>query len=182
MKDFMLDVRFRALRFFGIAGLIGLLLLTLAPLTAYLLIPQTSAQNVALQQELGAARESAAQASDQRRNTPTTVSELQAFSEWLPPLAANANDMQKFFTLAKAGGIELSKADYQLTTDPGAQFARYQVTVPVKNRYFSVLRFAAGALNALPHLALDEVQFSRPQASTDMVEAQLRFTFFYRPQ
>ena len=181
MKDIMLSVRFRTLRFMGISGVIGLLLLAVAGLTGYWLIPQTKAQSAVLQQVLGTAKESAVQAIEQRRSAPTSTSELQTFSDWLPPLSSNANDVQKLFTLARESDIELSKADYQFTTEPGARFARYQVTVPLKSRYFTVLRFATGALNALPHLALDEVQFARPQVSTDVVEAQLRFTFFYRP-
>ncbi|MEO5658480.1 MAG: hypothetical protein ABIQ90_01605 [Polaromonas sp.] len=182
MKDFMLSVRFRTLRLIGVSGVVGLLLLMASALTGYLLIPGSDAQRAVLQQELSAARESATQTIEQRRNAPTAKSQIQNFSDWLPLLATNANDMQKFFSLAKEGGIELAKADYALTTEPGAQFVRYQVNVPVKNNYYAVLRFVGGALNSLPHLALEELRFARPQASSDVVEAQLRFSFFYRRQ
>ena len=182
MKDFMLTVRFQTLRLLGVSGLLGLLLLVAAALTGGWLIPQAKEQGAALQQEASAAQDSAAQASEQRRKAPNTVSQLQDFSNWLPPLTTNANDVQKLFALAKEGGIDLARADYQLTTEPGAQFVRYQVTVPVKDRYLAIRRFAAKALNALPHLALDELQFARPEASADVVDAQLRFTFFYRPE
>ncbi|WP_068835560.1 hypothetical protein [Polaromonas jejuensis] len=182
MKDFMLSVRFQTLRFLGVWGLLGLLLLAAAALIGYLLIPQINAQSTAMHQEIIAAKDSAIQASEQRRNAPNTVSQLQNFLNWLPPLATNAKDVKTLFVLAKEGGIDLTKADYQLTAEPGAQFLRYQVTVPIKDRYIVIRRFAVGALNDLPHLALDELQFSRLQASSDVVDAQLRFTFFYRPQ
>jgi hypothetical protein len=182
MKDFMLSVRFQLLRFLGVPGLLGLLLLSGAALTGYLLLPLANTQSSALQQELRAARNSATQASEQRRNAPNSVAQLQSLWDWLPPLANNAVDVQKLFVLATQAGIVLSKADYQITIEPGAQFVRYQVTLPIKERYLTVRRFAADALNAMPHLALDELQFSRPQASAEVVDAQLRFTFFYRPQ
>lgn len=182
MKDLMLSVRFQTLRILGVSGLFSVLLLTAAALVGYLLIPTATGQSAMLQQQVSAAKDNATQASDQRRNTPNAGSQLQNFSAWLPPLATNANDVEKLFSLAKEGGIELTKADYQLTSVPGAQFVRYQVTVPIKDRYLTIRRFAAGALNALPHLALDELQFARPQASGDVVDAQLRFTLFYRPQ
>ena len=182
MKDFLLSVRFQMLRFLGVAGLLGLLLLAAAALTGYLLIPLTNTQGFSLKQELRATRISATQASEQRRSAPNTVTQLQTLWDWLPPLANNAGDVQKLFDLATQGGLVLSKADYQITIEPGAQFVRYQVTLPIKERYLAIRRFAADALNAMPHLALDELQFSRSQASGDVVDAQLRLTFFYRPQ
>jgi hypothetical protein len=182
MKNFILSVRFQLLRFLGVPGLLGLLLLSSAALTGYWLAPLANTQRASLKQELRAARDSAAQASEQRRNAPNNVAQLQSLWDWLPPLANNAVDVQKLFDLAQQGGMVLSKADYQITIEPSAQFVRYQVTLPIKERYLTLRRFAADALNAMPHLALDELQFSRPQASADVVDAQLRFTFFYRPQ
>jgi hypothetical protein len=182
MKDFVLSVRFQLLRFLGVPGLLGLLLLMSAVLTGYLLAPLASTQGTALKQELQAARDSATRASEQRRSAPNSAAQLQNLWDWLPPLASNAMDVQKLFDLAKQGGMVLGKADYQITIEPGAQFVRYQVTLPIRERYLTVRRFAADALNTLPHLALDELQFSRPQAAADVVDAQLRFTFFYKPQ
>lgn len=182
MKDLMLSVRFQTLRIFGVLGLFGLLLLTAAALVGYLLIPTATQQGAHLRQQVSTAKVSATQTSIERRNELNAGSQLKNFSDGLPLLATNAKDIQKLFALAKEGDIELTKAEYQLTADPGAEFVRYQVTVPVKHRYPIIRRFAAGAMNALPHLALDELQFARSQASDDVVEAQLRFTLFYRAQ
>lgn len=178
----MLSVRFQTLRLLGVAGLLGVALVVTAALTGFLLLPQAREQISALQLEVSAAKDSAIQASEQRRNAPSTVSQLQNFLEWLPPLATNAADVQRLFLLAKETGVDLIKADYQQTVEPGLEIVRYQITLPVKEKYLTVRRFATGALNALPHLALDELQFARTEASTDVVEAQLRFTLFYRPQ
>jgi hypothetical protein len=182
MKNFFFNVRFQLLRFLGVHGLLGVLLLMSAVLTGHLLAPLASTQNAVLKQALQTARDSAARASDQRRSVPNSAAQLQNLWDWLPPLASNAMDIQKLFDLAKQGGVVLGKADYQITIEPSAQFVRYQVTLPIKEHYLTVRRFAADALNTLPHLALDELQFSRIQASTDLVDAQLRLTFFYKPQ
>ena len=182
MKDLLLDARFQILRFLGLSGLFGLLLLTLAALVGYVLIPQANEQRAALYQELSSAKDSASQASENRRDAPNSSAQLQSFLSWLPPISTNAKDVQRLFVLAKEGNIELTKADYQLTAEPGVPFVRYQMSVPVKGDYLAVRRFATGALNALPHLALDELQFDRPQATNGAVDAQLRFTLFYRSQ
>lgn len=161
--------------------MIGLTLLALAIVIGASLCPQARRKNESLQTEISAARDSAAQVNEQRRNTPSSVSQLKSFLESLPPLNTNANDVQKLFIVAKESGVDLTKADYQLTSEPGLELVRYLVTVPIKDKYLTVRRFATGALNALPHLALDELQFARTQASTDEIDAQLRFTLFYRP-
>ena len=178
----MLSARFQALRLLGVAGLLGVALVVIAALTGFLLLPQARKQTSALQLEVSAAKDSAIQASEQRRNAPNTVSQLQNFLEWLPPLATNAADVQRLFLLAKEAGVDLAKADYQLTVEPGLQIVRYQATIPVREKYLTVRHFATGALNALPHLALEDLQFARTEVSTDVVDAQLRFTLFYRPQ
>lgn len=182
MNSVWLNTRFQILRRIGVSGLMGLLLLAVAGMTAYFLIPKAKKQSLVLQQEQSVAKDSVTKANELRRKSPNTVSQLQNFLNWLPPLASNAQDVDKLFSLAIDSGIELQKVDYQLTTEPGAQFLRYQVTVPVKDKYLAVRQFASGALNSLPHLALDELQFSRPQSTADVVDAQLRFTFFYRAE
>ncbi len=182
MNTLLLNLKFQILRRVGVSGVLGLLLCASAFLIAYFLIPQAQEQSLVLEQEQLVAKESALQASELRRKTPNTMSQLQNFLTWLPPLAANAKDVEKLFALAKESGIDLLKVDYQLTTEPGAQFFRYQVIVPVKDKYLAVRRFASSALNALPHLALDELQFSRTQSTAEVVDAQLRFTFFYRAE
>ena len=182
MKEVFLSARFNLLRVLGRPGLMGLTLLVMAALIGVFFSPQARKEKTALLAELISVKSNAAQVIEQRRNKPSTDSQLQAFLEWLPPLSTNADDVEKLFILAKETGIDLTKADYQLTVEPGLGLARYQVTVQVKEKYLVVRRFATGALNALPHLALDEIQFARAQASTDELTAQLRFTIFYRPQ
>lgn len=182
MKDLLLSVRFQARRLFGVAGLLGLVLVTAGGVTGLLLLPQAREQRSALQQEVSTAKDSALQASEQRRHAPGTVLQLHKFLELLPPLASNAEDIQRLFILAREAGVDLTKADYQLTIEPGLEIVRYQITLPMREKYLTVRRFATESLNALPHLALDELQFARNDTSTDVVDAQLRLTLFYRPQ
>ena len=182
MNSFLLDLKFQAVRRVGGVGLLGLLLASVAAILAYFLIPHAKEQSLLLDQEQRMAKESVTQANELRRKTPSTVSQLQSFLNWLPPLSSNAKDVQKLFRLAKDSNIDLVKVDYQLNAEPGAQFFRYQVTIPTKEKYLSIRKFTSEALNSLPNVALDELQFTRPQATAEVVDAQLRFTFFYRSE
>lgn len=182
MKLGITDLRYGINRYFGKAGVIGAALLVLAAICAWLLVPQTQARLVKLENELQQAKSDSSRSSQRQLSAPNTVLQLRNFFDWLPPVSTNAADIKTLFSIAKEAQLDLTKADYQIVSDPSARLIRYQIILPVKERYPTIRKFSSMALAKLPHLALDEFVVTRPQVASNVIEAQLQLTMFYRLQ
>lgn len=167
-------------RHLGSAGMIGILLLALAAICTWILQPQANHHLVQLESKLQAAKVDTVDKKPRELAAPSTVLQLRKFFEWLPPVSTNAADIQTLFALAKEVHVDLAKADYQITSDPNARLIRYQIILPVKELYPTVRKFASIALTKLPHMAMDEFVVTRQQAASNVIEAQLQLTLFYK--
>jgi hypothetical protein len=176
------NLRYSLNRYLGKPGLIGIALLVLAGILAWLLMPQTGERLVRLENELQATKSDTSKNKQRQLAAPSTVLQLRNFFDWLPSASSNAADIKVLFAAAKEAQIDLIKADYQIVSDPNARLIRYQIILPVKERYPTIRKFSSLVLTKLPHLALDEFVVTRPQAASSVIEAQLQFTLFYRLQ
>lgn len=182
MKLSATNIRYRLYRYLDKPGMIGVALLVLAAICAWLLTPQTQERLVRLESEFKLAKSETSKNSQRQLAAPNTVLQLRNFFDWLPPVNTNSADIKVLFAAAKEAQVDLTKADYQIVSDPSARLVRYQIILPVKERYPTIRKFASLALAKLPHLALDEFLVTRPQAATNVIEAQLQLTLFYRLQ
>jgi hypothetical protein len=182
MNDSIASLHYFMHRYVGAAGLIGIALLALAGALAWIVQPQEAEHLQKLQADYLVAKTDARKNTQRQLAAPSTVLQLRKFFEWLPPVSSNADDLQTLFALAKEANVELVKADYQITSDPNARLIRYQVILPVKERYPTIRKFSSLVLSKMPHLALDEFVVTRPQAASNVIEAQLQLTLFYRAQ
>jgi hypothetical protein len=182
MNNSFASLHFFVRRYVGAVGLIGIALLVLAGVLAWIVQPQAADRLQKLEADYLAAKTDASKNTQRQLAAPSTVLQLRKFFEWLPPVSSNADDLQTLFAIAKEANVDLVKADYQITSDPNARLIRYQVILPVKERYPTIRKFASTALSKMPHLAMDEFVVTRPQAATNVIEAQLQLTLFYRAQ
>jgi hypothetical protein len=167
----------RLLRRVGTQGIAGLALLPAIVAIAWW-VPQLNHDTDDLR-----ARIAANAVAGPARLVPKPVSDserVQQFVSRFPPLGRSATDMSRVFALAQARKINLSKGEYQLTSEPNMALVSYAVTFPVRNEYGALKAFAADVLEALPHVSMDELRMSRTDATTGALDSTVRFTFVYR--
>jgi hypothetical protein len=113
----------------------------------------------------------------------TPAEQLVRFQQWFPPAAQATADLRVIFAAALAAHVDLSRGEYSVRPIEGSQgLERFDVILPVKERYAPVKAFVAEVLNKLPHASLDELRVERPGAAADQLESRVHFTLFYRWQ
>jgi hypothetical protein len=129
------------------------------------------------------AGERAAHAAAARRDTnasSTPSAQLATFYARLPP-AGNAQDMVRRLHLhAREAGLDFNRGEYRPPAVAASGLLRYQIVLPVSGTYPQVRRFLTAAMQDMPSLALDAIDFRREQGAPSRIEAQLRFTGFMR--
>jgi hypothetical protein len=125
-----------------------------------------------------ASREQRAQNRVEQLSAPSGAEVVQHFLESFPPVTQQVDDLAFLVKEAKAAGVQLARADYNLRAEPTLGLTTYQVNLPVQARYATLRRFTAGVLNARQNAALDELSLERKEG--DEIQARVRFTFVYR--
>lgn len=129
----------------------------------------------------GAAQSLAAQKPGQLRPVSLTPADAaRAYVDGFPALSQNASDLARVFAAAQGRHVQLTKGEYQLKSEPDAAFVVYTATFPVRADYEALKGFSADVLDALPHVAMDELHLSRDNAGSTALDAVMRFTFYYR--
>ena len=112
------------------------------------------------------------------RKPETAADQLKVFYGMFPPEPAAAESLQKIYDAAAQNQITLPHGEYALADDPKADLLRYRITLPVRGTYEQVRAFIATALEAVPALALDDVDFQRQRVGETQVEGKVRMTLF----
>lgn len=162
----------------GLPGLIAMTLV-LPTLVIAALLPQLSRDGDALRAALAAKAAAASRAPAPVTRPLSSSEQTQEFVSRFPAMARNADDLEKVFALAKARSVELLKGEYQLKAEPNSPLVFYTATFPVQNEYGALKAFAADVLLALPHVSMDELRMSRPDARAGSLDSTVRFTFVY---
>jgi hypothetical protein len=111
----------------------------------------------------------------------TPAEQLARFQQWFPPAAQSTADLRVIFTAAQAARVDLARGEYSVRAVEGSGgLERFDVILPVKERYAPVKAFVAEVLNKLPHASLDELRVERPGSAADQLESRVHFTLFYR--
>jgi len=106
--------------------------------------------------------------------------QVEAFVSALPSSGQTTDDIEQVFRIAKANQISLIKGEYKFTRTPGDPLARYTATFPVHASYVAIRNFSAQLLDALPHIAVDELRMNRVNADDTMLDSEIRLSFVYR--
>lgn len=114
-------------------------------------------------------------------------SALDGHAPSLPDYYAGFPDAEQVPIMLKAlhdaaakSGFDLTMADYREAAVAGTPLARYEVSLQVKANYPQLRAWLADTLNDWPTLALVECTIKRDNVLTPAVQAQLRFSLFYR--
>jgi len=111
----------------------------------------------------------------------TPAEQMARFQQWFPPASQATADLRVIFTAAQSAHVELARGEYSLKAVEGSGgLERFDVILPVKERYAPVKSFVAEVLNKLPHASLDELRVERPGTAADQLESRVHFTLFYR--
>lgn len=114
----------------------------------------------------------------QRPGSPQRATELRGS---FPTVDQTTADLRLIFEAARKSRIDLVKGEYALTTpDDATRLRRFDVTLPIHDRYITVKSFIAGVLNTVPHASLAELRFERTASNVEQVDARVHFTLFYR--
>lgn len=181
LREWALTLRFELLRVLGAAGLLGVSLAAVA-LLLWRAVPAVQAHTRNL---LGAAQQARSALVLRRVNERRMEGEghaLDTLPGLFPTFAQSSRDIAQILAQAHKSHLTLGSAQYQLATEPGARFIRYQVLLPVKDQYGTIRRFLAEVLNSMPHAALQEIHVERPSVDGSQLEARVRFELIYRAQ
>jgi hypothetical protein len=113
-----------------------------------------------------------------RPGSPQRAAELR---ESFPSVDQTTADLRAIFEAAQKSRIDLVKGEYALATaDDATRLRRFDVTLPIRERYVTIKSFIAGVLNSVPHASLAELRLERSTSSVDQIDARVHFTLFYR--
>ena len=166
----------------GTVGLIGIGLMLLA-LALGVYAPKLAHEAQDLRGEIDRTR---GRLDEVRRNLaqqPGSSQRAAELRESFPTVDQATADLRLMFETAHKNRIDLPKGDYALAHAADAsQLRRFEVTLPVKERYVTIKSFVAEVLNAVPHASLAELRFERGAANVDQLDVRVHFTLFYREQ
>jgi len=161
LRDRLLTLRFELRRLFGLPGLIGILMIG----AAALMCAEISSVNADTRDKHSAEVDAVA---------------LEALPELFPRFSQSADDIASIFDQARGSNLTLGSAEYQVSTDAGTRYTRYQVMLPVKDQYSAIRHFLALVLNNVPNAALREIHVERPAVDGNILDARVRFELIYR--
>jgi hypothetical protein len=164
----------------GMVGLAGIGLLLAAGVLG-LSAPPLERQASDLRDSAGRARELLEQARRELERKPPPLERAARLREWFPSFEQSTADLRAVFAAAERRRIDIPKGDYALTTTPDAAgLQRFDVVLPVKDRYVTIKGFVADVLQALPHASLAELRIERSAAGVETLDARVRLSLFYR--
>jgi len=80
--------------------------------------------------------------------------------------------------IARTLGLEITRADYRMVSQPERKLDRYQMIVPINGNYQAIRAFITAVLRELPTMSLDQVQFQRKEVGDAAVDTQISFSFY----
>lgn len=124
---------------------------------------------------------------DTRRQVRTTgqdpSGQLSEFYAYFPAARSSADILEKIYQAAADTGLTLEVGEYRKIDDPALHLSRFDMTFPLSGVSYTKLReFLEKVLRENPSLAVDSLNLSRPSISGGALEAQLRLTWYFRPE
>jgi hypothetical protein len=168
-----------AVRRLGLPGAIGAALIAVAVGYAVVAVlpARDEAARLAVQAERAEARVARIRSGAEAPPEPA-AQRLDAFHRSLPEQALATEAIDRIFAAAEAERLSLSRGEYALVIDPEPGLARYQILLPVRGTYPQLRRFLGAALDAVPALGLEDIDFQRKQIGETELEGRIRMTLY----
>jgi hypothetical protein len=116
-----------------------------------------------------------------RAQQPDPAQRVAQLRERFPMLEQATADLRVVFDRARSHRIDLPKGEYTLVPGAeGSRLRRFEVVLPVNERYVVIKAFVADVLSALPHAGISDLRIERGAASVERLDARVHLTLFYR--
>ena len=112
------------------------------------------------------------------RTSPT--GQLDAFYQKFPVESVVPNTLEKMIKLAQKKGLNPKQAAYRMVRNNPGELLSYQIALPIKGAYPSIMTYAFELLATTPNLSLDNVSFQRQKIGDDVIEATLKMTLYMK--
>jgi hypothetical protein len=111
-------------------------------------------------------------------SAPAWLFALQAFERRLGRPEDVGSALAAIYSIARTRGLELDRGQYSLSSHATDLYARYEIVLPVEGSDAAVRRFVEDVLRALPHAALEHVEFKREGVAATQVKSKLRIALY----
>lgn len=171
----------RALRALGLWGLVGAGIV-LGSIIFYIVKIDKLEQEIKLAQyELSHTKKSATSiAHPQVLPLQTTTQDINEFYKRFPVGASLPKWLSLMDGIAIKQHLTLNRGDYKFSQTKQGQLLRYEIVMPLMGKYTQIHQFVAEVLQALPALALSDLQIKRENSLSPTVEARLVFVLFLK--
>lgn len=105
---------------------------------------------------------------------------IEAFYGQLPSEREVSIQLQRLDGYAAKHGVILMRGDYKFQAVPGTRVIRCRISLPVQAAYPSVDGFLREALQGMPTLALDSVNFKRERSVGEKMDAMVNLVLIMR--
>ena len=112
------------------------------------------------------------------RTSPT--GQLDAFYQKFPAESEVPDTLEKMIKLAQKKGLDPKQAAYRIVRNNPGELLSYQIALPIKGAYPSIMTYAFELLATIPNLALDNVSFQRQKIGDNLIEATLKMTLYIK--
>ena len=112
------------------------------------------------------------------RTSPT--GQLDAFYQKFPAESEVPDTLEKMIKLAQKKGLNPKQAAYRMVRNNPGELLSYQIALPIKGAYPSIMTYAFELLATIPNLSLDNVSFQRQKIGDDVIEATLKMTLYIK--
>jgi hypothetical protein len=155
----------------------GLLLAVALALQAFVVGPLEQRVDALLVDRKGPRAGALDRLGDELARSESPGAQLASFYEHFARGERLADRLARVYAIAHSLNVEMTHADYRLTSQPDRKIDRYQMILPVHGSYPTVRAFITASLRAMPMMSLDQVQFERKNVGDGAVDAQITFTF-----
>ena len=112
------------------------------------------------------------------RISPT--GQLEAFYQKFPVESEVPDTLEKMIKLAQKKGLNPKQAAYRIIRNNPGELLSYQIALPIKGAYPSIMTYTFELLASIPNLSLDNVSFQRQKIGDNLIEATLKMTLYIK--
>lgn len=158
----------------GVAGACGVIAAIASAVIYGALVQQRQADLAVLNAQASAASSMPAAS----RATP--AQRTAAFEAQFPEADTLTDWLERVEAASAATGVVVERTDYRVSSEAPAGLARYQIALPVKGSYAQVRAFIAALLEAVPTLAVTDVDLKRDSIAASTLDARLNVAVYLR--
>ncbi|MNS03128.1 hypothetical protein D3C72_344560 [compost metagenome] len=166
------------LRKFGLLNGVAAILFLLGMVSSLWIVPEMKLRSEALKISLSRLEKRLASPDVSMPKLSLAETRLASFNGVLGSKEHIEHYIKTSLFLAQDSGLTVTQADYKYNENVSGKFYTYQITLPIKGTYRSVRQFYEKLLQAFPFASIDEMNFKRDTAISNLIEAQVRFTLF----